>query len=247
MMTCCLALVLAVVAQDDKEAEKAAADALDLFQKAYKGTEEERKTAIDELAKTQHPKVASKLGAILAGVTPSPVRVAAARALGGFAENKKQATTALSNALPANVKEPGVLSQIFESIGKLQDPSAVPLLARFYEDKELTLALNAVFTTGRVGSPSGIEPLIGILTRYEKAAAKPAGASIGVAASGTNPNLPGGVVVSGSNSNAQRDRAITLVSAANQALQDITKEHLSTADAWNAWWTKNKATFKKQP
>ncbi len=245
-MNCCLALVLAVAAQDDKEAEKAATDALEQFQKAYKGTDEERKAAIDELAKVQHPKVASKLGAILTGVTPSPVRVAAARGLGGFAENKKQATTALGNAIPANVKEPGVLSQLFEAIGKLQDPSAVPLLGRYYDDKDLPVAQNAVFTTGRVGSPSGVDPLIAILSRNEKTA-KPGGAAIGVAANGTNPNQAGGVVVSGGNNNAQRDRAQALVSAANQALQEITKEKLTTAEAWSSWWAKNKATFKKAP
>ena len=244
MTTVSLAFVLAVAAQDDKEAEKAATDALEQFQKAYKGTDEERKAAVEELAKTQHPKVASKLGAILAGVTPSPVRVAAARALGGFTEQKKPATAALANAIPANAKEPGVLTQLFEAIGKLQDPSAVPLLARYYDDKELALAQNAVFTTGKVGSASGIDPLIAVLARHEKAA-KPAGASIGVAANGTNPNQAGGVVVSGSSSNAQRERAQAMVSAANQALQEITKEKLTTADAWTAWWTKNKATFKK--
>ena len=245
MMTYCLAMVLAVAAQDDKEAEKAATEALDQFQKAYKGTDEERKTAVDELAKVQHPKIASKLGSILAGSTPSPVRVNAARALGGWTENKKAATTALANSIPANAKEPGVLSQVFEAIGKLQDPSAVPLLVRYFEDKDLNLAQNAVFWTGRVGSGLGIDPPIGVLTRNEKAA-KPAGAAIGVAANGTNPNQAGGVVVSGSNSNAQRDRAMALVSAANTALQQITKENLTTADAWSSWWSKNKATFNKK-
>ena len=245
MMTWGLAFVLAVAVQDDKEAEKAATDALEQFQKAYKGTDEERKAAIDELAKVHHPKVASKLGTILAGVTPTPVRVAAARGLGGFTENKKQATTALANAIPANVKEAGVLSQVFEAIAKLQDPSAVPLLVRYFEDKELILAQNAIFTTGKLGIAPGIDPLIAVLTKNEKAA-KPAGANIGVAANGTNPNQAGGVVVSGGNNNAQRDRAMAMVSAANTALQDITKEKLTTADAWSSWWAKNKATFNKK-
>src|SRR5260221_332548 len=141
MMTYCLALILAAAAQDDKEAEKAATEAFEQFQKAYKGTDDERKTAIDELVKVQHPKVATKLGAILAGASSSPVRVAA---------------------------------------------------------------------------------------------------------NGTNPNQTGGVVVSGSNANPQRDRAMALVSAANTALQEITKEKLTTADAWSSWWAKNKATFNKK-
>lgn len=245
MMTFALAfLTLSFAPQEDKEADKAAADALEKFQKAYKGSDEERKTAIVELAKIQHAKVVSKLGTILSGATPSPVRLAAVTALSGFTEQKKAATAALANAIPANAKEPALLSQIFEAIAKLQDPSAVPVLVRYFEDKDLSLAQNATFTTGKVGHPSGIDPLIALLARNEKAA-KPPGAGIGVTANGTNPGQTGGIVVSGSSSNAQRDRAQALVSAANRALQELTKEQLNTADAWTAWWAKNKATFKK--
>ena len=244
MMTVCLAFALAVAIQDDKEADKAATDALEQFQKAFKGSDEERRVAIEELAKVQHPKVVSKLGSILTGATPSPARVATARALGGFTEQKKPATNALGNAIQANTKEPLVITQLFEGIGRLQDPSALPLLARYYDDKDVSLAQNALYTTGKVGSPAGVEPLIAVLARNEKAA-KPAGAAIGVAANGTNPNQAGGVVVSGSGSNAQRERAQAMVSGANMGLQELTKEKLTTADAWTAWWAKNKATFKK--
>jgi hypothetical protein len=246
MMTYCLALVLSVAVQDDKAADKAAADALDRFQKAYKGTDPERKAAIDELAKTQHPKVASKLGAILLGATPTAVRVASARALGGFTEHRKNATTALASALPPNVKEPSVLTELFEAIAKLQDLSAVPLLARYFDEKELALAQGSVSTAGKIGGAAAIDPLIGVLTRNEKAA-KPAGASIGVAVGGsTNPNQNGaGVVVGGNSPNAQRERAQALVALANGALAEITSERLSTAEAWTQWWVKNKATFKK--
>ena len=245
MMTMCLALILAAATQDDKEAEKAATDALEQFQKAFKGTDPESSAAIDDLAKIQHPKVVSKLGSILNGATPSPARVAAARALGGFTELKKAATAALANAIQANSKEPGVLSQLFQSIGKLQDPSAVPLLTRYYDEKEAGLAQYAIFTTGQVGCPGGIDPLISVLARNEKAAKPSTGAGIGVAANGNNPNQGGGVVVSSNSNSAQRDRAQALVSAANQALKEITKEQLTTADAWSVWWAKNKATFKK--
>ncbi len=247
MMTLCLALLLGVAVQDDKEADKAATEALDKFQKAFKGGDDERKAAVVELAKVQHPKVITKLGSILAGNTPTPVRFEVVKALAGFADHKKPATAALANAVPANAKEPALLTQMFDAIARLQDPSAVPLMVRYYDDKELLIAQSAIQTTGKLDSAAAIEPLIAVLARNEKAA-KPPGANVGVSTNGTNPNnQSGGVVVSGggSGNNAARDRAQTIAGVANGALQELTKQNLSTAEAWNVWWAKNKATFKK--
>jgi hypothetical protein len=242
MMTLSLALILAMQAQDEKEAEKAATEALAQFQKAFKGTDQERTDAVDELAKVQHPKVVSKLGSLLGGAVSSPVRIAVAKALGGFTEQKKPAATALANAIPANAKEPNVYTKLFEAIGNLHEPSSVSLLTRYYDDKDQLIAQNAVFTTGKVGCGAGVEPLINFLARHERIA-KPSSGT-GVAVQSNNPNQQGGgLLIGGSSNNAAKERAQAMVTAANQALTEISKEQLNTAEAWSAWWAKNKATF----
>ena len=241
-MTFSLALLLSFAAQDDKEAEKAATAALDQFQKTFKGADQDRISAIDELAKVQHPKVATKLGSLLTASLSTPVRVAAAKALGGFSENKKPAAMALAKAIGPNAKEPNVYNQIFENIANLHEPSSAPLLAPYYDDKDLLIAQNAIFTTGKVGSGAGVDPLIAALSKNEKIA-KPSGSGGGIGVQSNNPGAQGGLVVGGNSNSAAKERAQALVAAANQALQNIAKEQLAGSDAWSAWWAKNKANF----
>ena len=37
-----------------------------------------------------------------------------------------------------------------------------------------------------------------------------------------------------------------LLKAANGALQELTKEPITTSDGWSAWWTRNKLTFDRK-
>jgi HEAT repeat protein len=228
-------LILALSpAQDDKAAD----EALKAFTAEFKGADADRVAAVAKLAQTKHAKVASKLGSLLPG-GPTQVRIAAAKSLGDFADHKKPAATALANAIAPNAKEIPVLDPIFEAIGKLQEPGVVPVLVRYFEDKDVELAKRAVAAAGRVQSPTAIDPLIALLAKSQKAAKSGGGGGVGF-----NDPATGAGVVLGADQTAKA-RADALVQASNAALQAITGETHATSDAWSAWWAKNRATFKK--
>ena len=229
-----LCLLSGVPVQD----EKAADEALKAFAAEFKGDDAEKIAAVYKLGQTKHPKTAAKLGSLLPS-GPTQVRIAAAKALGEYADHKKPAAAVLIAAIAPNVKEVPVLDPILESLGKLQEPGAVPVLVRYFEDKDVELAKRAVTTTGKVQSPAAIDPLLAVLSKSEKVVKSNSGGGVGY----TDPTSGAGVVMDG-NTN-QRMRAQTLLTAANGALQAITGETHTTADAWSAWWAKNRATFKK--
>ena len=240
-----LSLILALVPLTQDAADKAATEALDAFKKAFKGAEADKTAALEELAKVQHAKTASRLGAIVSAPEASPVRIAAAKALGKFTEAKKQAGTALVNGLAANAKEPNIFGAICEALGELQEASVVPPLVRYFDEKDPVVATRTVATVGKIGSPAGIDPLISLLAREERLIKSNSGGGVAVGGA-TNPNNGGATagVVAGPDTRV-KERALALVGAANQALNSITNETNSTSDAWAAWWAKNKSTFKK--
>ena len=242
-----LSLILALVPplQDDPAADKAATEALEAFKKAFKGTEQEKSAAIEDLGKVQHAKTISRLAALLTAAESTNVRVNAAKTLGKFSDHKKPAATALANTLSATTKDQNIFGPICDALGELQEASVIPILVRYFEEKDETVARRTLQAAGRIGSPAAIDPIIGLLGRQEKIVKSNSGSG-GVAVSGaTNNNATGAAgVVAGPDTRA-RDRAASLIAGANQALKDITKESNTTADAWSGWWAKNKATFKK--
>lgn len=240
-----LRLMLALVPVMQDPADKAATEALDAFKKVFKGAEAEKTAAIDDLAKVQHAKTASRLGTILGAPEPSPVRVHAAKVLGKFSEMKKPAGTALANSLASNQKEPTVFGAICDALGELQEGTVVPQLVRYFEEKDTAVATKTVAAVGKIGSPAGIDPLIALLTREEKIIKANSGGGVAVGGQ-TNPNNGGATagVVAGPDARA-KERAQALIGACNQALRDITNESNGTSDSWSAWWAKNRATFKK--
>lgn len=239
-----LSLILALVPMTQDPADKAATEALDAFKKAFKGPETDKTAAVEELAKVQHAKTASRLGAVVSAPEASPVRIAAAKALGKFTEAKKQAGTALVNGLASNAKEPNIFGAVCDALGELQEGAVVPALIRYFEEKDPALAAKAVATLGKIGSPAAIDSLISLLAREEKVIKSNSGG--GVAVSGATNNNSGAAagVVAGPDMRA-KDRAQALIGAANQSLREITNESNTNADTWAAWWAKNKATFKK--
>src|SRR5947209_7566744 len=130
MISLFLVLSSALSLQEEKSADKVAAEALEAFHKAFKGTEAEKLVAVEDLAKVQHPRTASKLAALLPAAEPTSVRVVAAKALGGFGEHKRVAAAGLVNALASTTKEAAVFGAICESLGKLGESVVLPALAR---------------------------------------------------------------------------------------------------------------------
>lgn len=239
IITAALLLALAAEpAQDDKAAE----DALDAFKVAYKSTSEaDRVAAVNELAKVHHAKTLVRLGALLSADGPS-VRLAAAKGIAGFTEMKKPAAASLSGAMGANARETAVHAGLFESLGKLEEPSSLPTLHRGFDEKETAVAKAAVLATGQVGSASSIESLLALLGKLEKIQKAAAGGGVDLSTPGTGGTAGQNFTVRGEDSAAKR--AQELIPALNKALNEITHESNGSFETWSAWWAKNKATFK---
>lgn len=102
-----------------------------------------------------------------------------------------------------------------QALGKLATPEAVPALIGALEDKNINVRWAAAEGLGNLGDPRAVEPLIAGLRRGAVAVGK-----------------RGIVVVPGS-------------TAIFEALKKITGQELRTAEQWEQWWERNKATFNK--
>src|SRR6185295_8691761 len=109
-----VALILALVAADEKEAS----EALSKFTTAFKAKEvEARVSAVNEQSKIQNAKVYAKLGALLL-TDAREIRIAAAKGLAGAEDHKKKVTNYFLNGFLANPGDLGVEAAIIESLEK---------------------------------------------------------------------------------------------------------------------------------
>jgi hypothetical protein len=240
-----LVFIFAQAAQDDKAAlkaaENAAAEAVEVFNKAFKGAEAAKIAAIEELGKVQHLKTANRLAGVLSGNESGVVRGAAVKALGKFTEQKKTAATVLAGALTASTKEPGLFGAICAAIAELQEPNAASTLSKYFEDKDENVARITIEAAGKAACSVNIDPLIAVAAHCERIIRAAANASGSIV---TDP-ATGKQYVSGPEVRA-RDRARVIVKSVNDSLKEITKESITTSDAWSAWWSKNRGTFDRK-
>lgn len=240
MLTAAILLVLATVpaGQDDKAAE----DALDAFKTAYKSASEaDRVAAVNELAKVRHARTLARLSALLSSDGPS-VRLAAAKGIAAFTDLKKPAAAGLSGAMGANSKETTVHAGLYEALGRLEEPSSLPVIHRGFDEKETVVAKAAVGAAGQLGSAASIDPLIELLKKQEKVQKAGSGGGVDFTTPGTGGTPGQNFTVRGDDSPGKR--AQELIPAINKALNEITRESNGTAETWTAWWTRNRATFK---
>lgn len=229
-----LFLLLLTAAQAD---DKAADEALDAFKAPSRSSSEaDRAKAVTELAAVQHPKVAARLGGVL-GSDAASVRIAAARGLGAFSDHKKAAATSLTGAIPGSLKDPLVAIAILEALGRLAEPSSLSALHKAFDEKDAGTAKAAVAAAGQIRSPSSIEPLIVLLLRLEKQQKTQQGGALDF-------TTPDGQNVQVTADEVLRKRLQELPPAVLQALKDITRESFPTGEAWSAWWSRSRATFK---
>jgi HEAT repeat protein len=229
MVTACL---LALALQD----EKAVDDALEAFKAAIKAASEaERATAVADLARVRHPRTLARLTPYLSTDGPT-VRLAAAKGLSEFADQRKAASAALVAALPANAKLPDVQAGILEAVGLLKDPSALAALHKSFDEKDARPAKAAVVGAALQRSPSTIEPLLELLRKLDRALKEEAGAAV------TAPAAPGYDLQV--RDDAERKRAQDLKPAVLKALQDLTGETFANAVDAQAWWARHKAGFR---
>jgi len=240
MMTTAILLVLA--AAPAFQDEKAAEEALEAFKAAFKSTSEaDRVAAVNDLAKVHHAKTLARLSSLLTADGPS-VRLAAAKGIAAFLEMKKPAAASLAGALGPNSRETTVHAGLYDALGKLEEPTSIPVLHRGFDEKETVVAKAAVQATGQVGSAASIDPLIDLLRRLEKIQKAGSGGGVDFSTPGTGGTGGQNFTVRGDDSPVKR--AQELIPVINKALTDITRESNGSSETWGAWWAKNKATFK---
>jgi HEAT repeat protein len=228
-----LLLLLALLAQDD---DAAATAALDQFKTDYKSKEATvRATAVGDLARTQHDKVAVRLGQLL-GVDEKEVRIAAARGLGGNTVNRRKAVAMLSVGAAANAREPMVMAAILEAIGKLKEPAGAAEVERHFKSKQIPQAKAAIEAAASIGSRSSVHPLIDTLKWLEQ------GAQEAPALGGNNNNTPG-VGGGGTVDDAARERNTILRPVVLKTLESLTKTKRNSVKDWEEWWRSEGARF----
>lgn len=221
----------ALPAQDDKAVE----EALERFKVAYRSASEaERAAAVADLAKVPHPKTLALLTPLLTA-DGTTVRVAAARGLGGFAALRKAAVPALTGALQPNSKEPDVQAALLEALGRLEDESALPMVHKYVEDRDVKVAKAALLAAGQIRSASSIPILIEQVKRLERFARIKEG-SIDAG------NVGGYNIPSGEDQN--KKRAEELLPVTLKALQNLTCQKFVSSKEWQVWWSENRATFR---
>ena len=235
MLAVAFAAILLQAAPDDAEVGAA----IDRFKTAMKSTSPaSRAEAIAELGNLPHAKTAALLVPLLQSDMP-PVRVAAAKALGKFSEQKKAVLPSLQHALGANTSDPAVIAAILEALGQIGDPSVMPAVQRLFYEKDMRVVRPAVALAGVLPSATAIDPLIDVMRRQEKYIKANSGA--GVTAGGdTNGNNK---VVAKPDENAIK-AAEELITEIGKSLGQITGESLSGSQQWQNWWNQSRGTFK---
>jgi hypothetical protein len=224
-----LALVLLVQAADDKAAVDAA---IKSFNKAVANpSPAARGTAILELSKTPHDRT---LKAILPYLNQdvAEVRVKAASALTEFGDWKKIVTPSLAAALQTNEKEGTVQKAILEAIGKLNDPASLQTVHGNFRDADTRVAKAAIAAAGAMRHKESMDALVELQKDVQKwLKNKQAGPYR------DEKGQPG-------DENACTTRLNDVQKTIIKAFQDITKEKWATANEWEIWWGRKKATFE---
>lgn len=226
-----VALLLSLLAMTDEE------EALARFKRDYASPNPaERAAAVKSLGETKGEKILKTLADFLVR-DESPVRVEAAKSLGGFADWAAKATHALVAGLNSN-KDEQVQIAVLGSLGTLAQESAAATVNKWMEVKGRFVAKAAVEAAATIRSRTSIEPLIDLLLELEKQGRL--SRSTGGQAGG--PALPGSAR-NDSNREAQ-ERVKTVQPAVRKALPSITGEKWTTGKEWDTWWKRNRGTFK---
>lgn len=224
---------LAILCDDATDA------ALEKFKADLKGKDATgRGAALQELAKTQSPKIVAKINSFMVGDIPE-VRVAAAGALALQTEQKKSAIPCLIAAATANAKNPLVLAAVVAALGKLGDEAGVAEVNKHY-GAELDVAKAAIQAAGEIKSPTSFDPLIKELKACDEAL-KPRDRSQGGGGFGG-----GGLgrMDGQNNPREARERAREIKPLIMGLLSSWAGVNCEDGKDWEAWWKENRAKFK---
>jgi HEAT repeat protein len=222
-----LVMFLAAALQDDMDIE----GALLRFRKGYASPlTANRVAAVSELARITHEKSAGKLVQLLT-TDVKEVRIAAAKGLAGFPEQKKVAVASLINALQANSKEIDVQCAIYEALAKLQDPLGLQVIHQGFRDPQIRVAKGAIAAAGVGRQKESLDALNDLMTDVQKWIQK---------------NQGGGYIdgsQAGDNA-AKKARLEDLQKSIIAALQAITREKWGSVKEWEVWFRRYRADFE---
>jgi len=216
-------------ATDDKAAVE---EAIKRFSKGFSNPSPgARATAVLELSKTLHDKTLNRILPLVVSDV-SEVRVAAAKALAEFADWKKIVTPSLTGALKPNEKDLKVMEAIYGTLGKLQDPMAISTVHGNFRESDVRIAKYAIACAGAMRQKESMDALLELQKDVQKwLKNKQAGPYR------DDKGQQG-------DDNAIKTRMEDIQKTIIKAYQDITKEKWATANEWEIWWNKKKATFE---
>jgi hypothetical protein len=225
-----LAMVLLVQAAAD---DKAAVDeAIKRFNKAVANpSPAARGAAIRELASKPHDRTLKVVLAYL-NMDVTEVRVAAADSLGEFADWKKIVTPSLQGGLQANAKDAKVQAAILKTLGKLNDPMALPVIHNNFREPQVEVSSAAIAAAGAARQKESMDALIDLQKDVQKWLKNKQSGPY------RKPDGQQG------DENECKGRLDTIQKEIIKAFQTITKEKWATANEWEIWWGKRKATFE---
>jgi hypothetical protein len=200
-----------------------------------------RAAAVLELGKLHNGTTRSKLAGLLT-VDEDAVRIAAARSLGDFTEDRDKVSAVLMLALAPNAKAFDVEATILIALGKLGHDSALSTLhasfdSRDPKDTDFKVAKAAIRAAGLFRSRDSVGPLIDLGKRLERVLKGGGAKNIGPAG-GAGVGIPGG------GADPQTLRAQALAPVILKSLQAITGEKWIALAEWEIWWEKHRAVFK---
>ena len=228
-----LAFVLLFQAATDDKA--AIDDAIKRFNKAVANpSPAARATALLELSKTPHDRTLKVISNYL-NMDVTDVRIAAAKSMVEFGDWKKIVTPSLANALTTNEKDAKVQSAILDSIGKLADPASLNTVHGNFRDTDARVAKSAIGAAGTMRQKESMDALVALQADVQKwLKNKQAGPYR------KDDGQQG-------DDNEIKGRLDGIQKSIIKAFQDITKEKWATANEWEIWWGKKKATFEIPP
>ena len=247
-MTLLLAILLATQAPD-KQAEEAAVAAVQACEQVFSKTKDTnpRADAIHKMAQTQHEKVLAKLLTYLSDADKGVKQAAVAATLtfqNATPELKRLANKNLLRSLEsgANVKDVEFRVAVTNALGQMADESSVTVMKTLLDDKNLNVSIAAINASVLIRQKPLLEALMAQQRECER-----------VFRASANPPPPGGKkpVSARKDPDAPPDpevlknqRAAMLVQLIPPAVQKLTGQELKTGAEMEAWWTKNRSSFK---
>jgi HEAT repeat protein len=225
-----LSVVLLLQAAAD---DKAAVDeAIKRFNKAVANpSPAARGAALRELAQKPHDRTLNILLKYL-GADVTDVRVAAAESLGEFGDWKKVVTPSLQGGLQVNAKDSKVQVAILKTLGKLNDPLALPVIHGNFREPSVDVSKAAIAAAGAARQKESMDALLDLQRDVQK----------------WLKNKQSGPYRKPDGQQGDENECKTRLEAIQKELiaayQTITKEKWATANEWEIWWGKRKATFE---